>query len=304
MVKKFNFLLFLFLPFYFVSAQGDVIMSLNGIALNSNELLFSNKDFLEEELLLAEKAFEKSPKDLNTIIWYGRRLAYLGRFNEAIHIFSIGLKEFPKNPELLRHRGHRYLSTRNLVLARKDFSMAANKAKKLPIQSEMDGRPNEQNKPLGNLQRNIYYHWALTEYYAGNYNTSASLWKKCLVYCQFIEMKVSVWDWLFLTYLKSGKDKLAEEILNELPQVGSLIENDNYYQRLLMYKQHFSEKKLPVEPDVSSGISMAYGYACLAESMGARTKAIQVLQDILETKQWNSFSYIAAEADLSRMNRK
>lgn len=304
MILKYTILLFLLLPSHFVSAQGDVVMSLNGTTLNTHDLQLSNKDFLVEELLMAEKAFEKNPEDLNTLIWYGRRLAYLNRFNEAIIIFSKGLKEFPKNPELLRHRGHRYLTTRNLDLAKKDFSMAAKTAKKLPLQSEMDGRPNEQNKPLGNLQRNIYYHWALTQYCAGNYHSSAALWKKCLEYCQYIEMKVSVWDWLFLTYLKSGKDKLAKEILNDLPQVDSLMENDNYYQRLLMYQRHFPEKNLSVEPDTSAGISMAYGFACLAESKGETTKANQILQEIMKTRQWNSFSYLAAEADLSRMNKK
>ena len=60
----------------------------------------------------ANQDFSKNAKDLENIIWLGRRTAYLGQYDEAIRIYSDGLKIFPNEPRLFRHRGHRYISIR------------------------------------------------------------------------------------------------------------------------------------------------------------------------------------------------
>src|SRR5262245_61177535 len=43
----------------------------------------------------------------DNIVWLGRRTAYLGKFREAITVFSGGLSQYPEDPRFLRHRGHR-----------------------------------------------------------------------------------------------------------------------------------------------------------------------------------------------------
>lgn len=284
-------------------AQDNIIIGLNGNVYNESSLSFGHKEKFLIELQSAKNDYVENPNDLNAIVWYGRRLAYLGRFQEAITIYSRGLEIFPENPELLRHRGHRYLTIRKIGLARRDFTLAAKKCKHLPIQVELDGRPNEQNIPLGNLHRNIYYHWALTEYIAGNFLKSASLFGKCLQYCQVLEMKISVWDWQFLSYLRGGKSDLANQVLEKVPKVTALIENDNYYQRLQFYKGELPFKQIinfsqPLTPEQ---INMAYGMSCLEEN---KEKANEIKKDILKTNQWISFSFLAAEADISRKANK
>ena len=50
--------------------------------------------------------------DVDNIIWYGRRTAYLGDYREAIRIFSEGIEKHSKDARMYRHRGHRYISIR------------------------------------------------------------------------------------------------------------------------------------------------------------------------------------------------
>ena len=45
---------------------------------------------MEQQLTDARASWRRAPGNADSIIWYGRRTAYPGRFNEAIAIFSDG----------------------------------------------------------------------------------------------------------------------------------------------------------------------------------------------------------------------
>ena len=61
----------------------------------------------EEALAAARRDFEANPNSADAIIWLGRRLAYLGRYREAIDVFTDGIRKFPDDARIYRHRGHR-----------------------------------------------------------------------------------------------------------------------------------------------------------------------------------------------------
>ena len=77
---------------------------------------------LEQNLAQAQAAY--NPKDPETIVWLGRRQAYLGRFDEAIATYAKGIAMHPTSAKLYRHRGHRYISARQFDLALADFHLA------------------------------------------------------------------------------------------------------------------------------------------------------------------------------------
>jgi len=291
--------LFLLLS-HLLPAQQTSPLSLEGKTLDPKSLAQGQPAKVAAELALAEKNYTEDPENLSHIIWYGRRLAYAARFSEAIAIFSKGLERFPEHPELLRHRGHRYLTLRKLEEARLDFALAARKSKDLPIQTELDGQPNAVDIPLANLQRNIYYHWALTEFVLVNYGKSVRLWKRCLDYSLHPEMKISVWDWLYLSYIKGGHPKQAASLLASIPNLEGLRENQNYYRRIQLYKGMGGTEDVPdfTRPLAANQISLAYALSCLKEPYPE--EAAHMRRAILATGQWHSFSYLAAEADLAR----
>ena len=65
-----------------------------------------------EKYTQAKSDYERNPKDADALIWYGRRTAYLGRYREAVEIYSKGIEEHPEDVRFYRHRGHRLISLR------------------------------------------------------------------------------------------------------------------------------------------------------------------------------------------------
>ncbi len=61
---------------------------------------------LEGNLKAALERIGKDSSEMN-YIWWGRRLAYMSRYPDAIKAFSKGLKVYPNSYRLYRHRGHR-----------------------------------------------------------------------------------------------------------------------------------------------------------------------------------------------------
>ena len=92
--------------------------------------------------------YDSNPDDAEVIIWYGRRMAYLGRFQEAIKVYTKGIEKHPKDARMYRHRGHRYISTRQYDKAIVDFEKAAKLIEGMEDQVEPDGLPNKENIPL------------------------------------------------------------------------------------------------------------------------------------------------------------
>jgi Flp pilus assembly protein TadD len=79
----------------------------------------------EAKLAEARAAVERSPEDADALIWLGRRTAYLGRYQEAIRIFSQGIEKHPDDARFYRHRGHRYITVRDLARAIADLETAS-----------------------------------------------------------------------------------------------------------------------------------------------------------------------------------
>src|SRR5215510_4795254 len=103
-------------PFQAISFLGDTLREL--------PLAAATRARYEQQLAEARTAYEHSPTNLDSIVWYGRRLGYLGRLRESIEIYTRGLAIHPDNPWLLRHRGHRYISVRELDRAIADLERA------------------------------------------------------------------------------------------------------------------------------------------------------------------------------------
>ena len=123
----------------------------------------------DSNLAIAKASFDKAPSDPDSIIWYARRLGYLGRFRESIAVYTDGIAKYPDNPWMYRHRGHRYISVRELDNAIADLEKATQLTEGKPDEVEPDGQPNAQNIPIGTLQSNIAYHLALAYYLKGDY---------------------------------------------------------------------------------------------------------------------------------------
>ena len=67
----------------------------------------------------------RAPDSADAAIGLGRRHASLGQFREAIDVYTRALAKHPKDARLYRHRGHRYITVRELDKAVADLTRAA-----------------------------------------------------------------------------------------------------------------------------------------------------------------------------------
>lgn len=106
--------------------------SLDGRALLRPELPAAVYASRYDPWAAAKAEVEASPADLQAHVWLGRRTAYLGRYVEAIDVYTRALERFPVEPHLLRHRGHRYLTVRDFKAAVLDLTAAARAVEDMP----------------------------------------------------------------------------------------------------------------------------------------------------------------------------
>ncbi len=254
------------------------------------------------QLREAETEWARRPESADAAIWVGRRLAYLGRYTEAIATFSVGLARHRSDPRFYRHRGHRYITTRQLDRAIADLLYAARLVRGKPDEVEPDGQPNARNIPTSTLQSNIWYHLGLAYYLKGDFRRALAAYEACLGVSLNADMQVATRHWLHMTLRRMGRAADAAQVLLPVTRTMPIIENDSYHRLLLMY-----QGELPPDSLVSGGADRALQDATTGYGMGnwhwvngRREEALAVWRRIVATGPWASFGYIAAEAELAR----
>jgi tetratricopeptide (TPR) repeat protein len=284
---------------------GVQAISLLGDTLRTLPLSAETKTRYEAQLAEAKAAYDRAPTNADSIIWYARRLGYLGRIREAIDVYARGIAMHPGNPWLYRHRGHRYISVRELDRAIADLERAASLTQGKPDEVEPDGQPNAQNTPIGTLQSNIAYHLALAYYLKGDFERAIPVYRRELADARNDDRRVSTAHWLYMALRRLGRDAEAAQVLTPIRRDMNVIENDTYQHLLLMYKGELPvDSLLRVGPSGEMSVTdatAAYGVGNWHLYNGRRAEAERVFRQILAGGQWGAFGFIAAEADLARM---
>jgi dipeptidyl aminopeptidase/acylaminoacyl peptidase/tetratricopeptide (TPR) repeat protein len=280
--------------------------SLLGEALSRPVLPAATLARMNAQLAEARRAFTRTPSDADSIIWLGRRTAYPGRFREAIAIYTEGIARHPDDARLYRHRGHRFLTTRQLDRAVADLERAYALTRGTPDEVEPDGQPNARNIPTSTLQGNIRYHLALAYYLKGDFARALPLYREDVAASAGNpDMLVASSHWLYMTLRRLGRTSEAARVLEPIRPDLDVIENGTYHRLLLLYKGALRVEELlgSVGPDGAlDDITTAYGVANWHLYSGRRAEAEQLFRRILTAQgQWGSFGYLAAEAELARL---
>ncbi len=247
----------------------------------------------------AKKTYEANPDEIDAIIWYGRRTAYLGRYIDAITIYSQGIEKFPKEPRLYRHRGHRYISIRKFDEAIADFEKAGELIQDTKNEIEPDGMPNAQNIPVSTLHGNIWYHLGLVYYLKHDYEKAYDSYLKCRQSGELPDNIVSSTHWLYMIQRRLGNTELANELLEPINAKMDVIENQSYHDLCKLYKGLIPpDSLLQTGTGSPSNDAVSYGLANWYFYNNEKQKAAKIMKDIVESPSWSSFGYIAAESDL------
>jgi tetratricopeptide (TPR) repeat protein len=285
------------------AAQTPEAVSLFGKPLVSAPPTGELKARLEADLTKAQAEYDRDPSSAAAAIWLGRRLAYLGRFNDAIAAYTRGIERHPIEPRLYRHRGHRYITIRRLDLAIVDLQRAAQLIAGMPDEIEPDGAPNKAGIPRSTLQSNIWYHLGLAQYLIGDFTAALASYREGMKVSRVNDdMLVATSDWLYMTLRRLGREADAKQVLDPIREQMDILENQAYHARLLMYKglrTPESVLNLNTADDVQIA-TQGYGVGNWYLVNGDRPKAREIFERVLAGRAWAAFGYIAAEADLER----
>jgi tetratricopeptide (TPR) repeat protein len=280
-------------------------VSLLGDTLRAFPLAADVREKYAAQLADAQRAYEHTPTDVDSIIWYARRLGYLGQLRESIEIYTRGITLYPDNPWLYRHRGHRYLSVRDFPAAVKDLERATELVKGKPDEIEPDGQPNAQNSPIGTLHSNIGYHLALAHYLMGDFTVAARIAQLEVDAASNDDRRVSMAHWLYMSLRRSGRDAEAAQVLAPITRDMTVIENQAYHRLLLLYKGELpADSVLTAAPTGELSVkdaSAAYGVANWHWYNGRKAEGEALWRRIVAGGQWGAFGTVAAEAELARL---
>ena len=107
-------------------------------------------------------------------IQIGLQLVASSRFKASIDNYTEGLAKYPESYKLLRHRGHRYISIRQLENAISDLNRAEELIRNQPDIPEYDAS----GQPTGTYQHWIWYHIGLYYFLNQAYLQAAPAYEK------------------------------------------------------------------------------------------------------------------------------
>lgn len=259
---------------------------------------------LENHLARLEEARQlvfASPGDAEALIWWGRRTAYLGRYRDALTIFSAGIAAHPSDARMYRHRGHRWLSVRELDRAIDDLVQASRLVHGRPDEVEPDGLPNARGIPTSTLQSNIWYHLALAYYVKGDFERALPAWREGMRVSTNPDMMVATSYWLYMTLRRLGRDAEAAAVLEPITAGMDIIENGAYHRLLLLNKGVLTEADFAqATGDALQDATTGYGLGSWHFMNGRTSEAYRIWERVLAGGNWASFGYLAAEAEVAR----
>ncbi|MCI0523622.1 MAG: tetratricopeptide repeat protein [Acidobacteria bacterium] len=245
------------------------------------------------EVAKAQEKLAADPKNVELIIALGRAQATVWRYNDAIETYTSGVRVAPNNAMLYRHRGHRYISTRQFNKAVADLKRA----------SELKADDFD-----------IWYHLGLAHYLKGEYAKAAAAYEQCYAVAEKNraaadaskegrdDSLIAISDWLYMTYRRMKKDADAAKVLEKITPPMQVKENKSYYDRLLFYKGLKKEEEL-VNVEKATDLEIAtvgYGIGAWHLYNGNRAKAEEYFRKIVAGKYWPAFGFISAETELAK----
>lgn len=285
--------------------RNRVILSFSGERLPPKAFEGQERQKRENQLNEARELYENHPDSLEAIIWYGRRLGYLGLYYDAIDIYTDGLRVFPNSYKLLRHRGEAHITVRQFDKAKQDLEQAVFFSRDTPNEPEPDGQPNRLNKPLRSTKFNIWYHLGLTYYLQGNFDKAISAYKKCMEVSDNNDLKVATTTWLYRTYFQIGNMEEADRLLESIEPGMRTVESRSYHNILMLFKNELTPQRireLASRRDESLDPTIGYGLGNWYVLNGDVAVATETFDQVLSSGNWDSFGYIASEVERSNLD--
>lgn len=232
------------------------------------------------EVAKARIASTADPRSIEKIIALGVAQSGARQFREAIETFSRGLAIEPDNAQLLRWRGHRYLSTRQFDRAMADLTRGAK------LDSTIYG---------------IWYHLGVVQFVLGDFAAAAKSFARAQPMAPDAGELAGATDWLWMSLARAGRRAEAEAMLARRPD--SLATTVAYAQRLRLYRGKIGVDAVMTAADTAdvqvATLAFGVGNWYLVQRDAVRAK--RWFERSVNSGGWPGFGFIASEAELRRL---
>jgi tetratricopeptide (TPR) repeat protein len=255
----------------------------------------------EKDLAAAQERYASDPTNEDAIVWLGRRLGYVGRYEEAVETFSKGLEQHPDSARLLRFRGHRYITLRRFEDAVRDLERAQALTAGKPDVPEPDGKPDVVNGPIETLHSAITYHLGLAHYLLGDFERALAVYQGgAEVARAHPDRAVSLGYWTWLTLGQLGRLDEARASIAQLDLAATLGESFDYRDLLRCYRGELSEEEVLAEAKLGNvgEATRCYGLAMQRKFRGDEAGARELWTRAAGGMK-AAFGCIASEVELS-----
>lgn len=228
----------------------------------------------------ARAALAAEPRSVARIIDLGVAQSGARQFREAIATFTRGLEIEPDNATLLRWRGHRYLSVRELDRASADLTRGA---------------------ALDPAIYGIWYHLAIVQYLRGDFAAAAASFAKAQPIAPDAGELAGSTDWLWMSLSRAGRSGDAKAMLDRRPD--NKPATNAYARRLQLYRGEIDPDAVltPADTDDVQVATLAYGLGNWYLIRGDKDQARKWFERSIQSGGWPAFGFIASEVELRRL---
>jgi tetratricopeptide (TPR) repeat protein len=231
----------------------------------------------------ARAALAADPKNITRIVDLGVAESGARQFREAIATFTRGLEIEPNNALLLRWRGHRYLSVRELDRAQADLTRG----------SALDATI------YGN-----WYHLGIVQFLRGDFSAAAASFAKAQPIAPDAGELAGSTDWLWMSLSRAGRGAEAKAMLDRKPESRITPPAANAYtRRLQLYRGEIAPDAVVTSADTDEVqvATLAFGLGNWYLVRGDTTQARRWFERSTQSSGWPGFGFIASEAELRRL---
>ena len=228
----------------------------------------------------AERELAADPRNVERIIALGLAQSGARQFREAIATFTRGLALAPDNPTLLRWRGHRYLSVREMDRAREDLTRGLR---------------------LDSANYGILYHLGIVRFAEGDFEGAARAFASAQPRAPNPGELAGSTDWLWMALSRAGKNAEARAMLDRRPD--SLPVSNAYTQRLRLYRGEIGPDAVITPADTSdvAVATLSYGVGNWLLVRGDTARARTWFERSVGSGGWPGFGFILSEVELRRL---
>ena len=228
----------------------------------------------------AERQLSADSRNVERIIALGLAQSGARQFREAIATFTRGLALEPDNPTLLRWRGHRYLSVREMDRAREDLTRGLR---------------------LDSTNYGILYHLGIVRFAEGDFEGAARAFASAQPRAPNAGELAGATDWLWMALARAGKGAEAKAMLDRRPD--SLPVSNAYTQRLRLYRGEIGPDAVITPADTSdvAVATLSYGVGNWLLVRGDTARARTWFERSVGSGGWPGFGFILSEVELRRL---